>query len=347
MPQWIWPLPNCVPFEAPKMEGPGRCVRILAPLGTLVHSVEDGVICDADWRGSFHVLGASGKLQYSRVMREDGLVAGSEVKQGQVIGIVQGFGAAVDLSLYEYTEDLGNLLRGAWSHVCHRFHRDVPAIPTTPSERRQMVQDLMKHPLWFYPTTHKSPPSGNFEDHFKTPDDPESAAKGYMQMVDPGPDWIETVDDCGGGSMQECLDFDFVYVDPTLDRIRGDWNGGDPRDTEFRVWIEGGGWMDCATAPYMTEPEGGWKDHNRWHACHDMDLDCGGSTMEEALLNLAQRVQWYYGDTGREHRPDVPEQCDGHFEGKHEETYVSHCDGADDGFCKKCGYLIRHKWNKD
>jgi len=199
---------------------------------------------------------------------------------------------------------------------------------------------LHRHPLWTHPYPIKVPPEG--ESHFGEPE-----GEGKLKLVPlrtDGPGWTEEIIQMG--AMEECLQFDFVYVDPTTESIRGDSWGEDDHNTAFRVWIEAGGWYDRGdpeNAKHETEPEEGWTKYNRWVGSHDFSLNCGAETMEDALIELALRVKFHYGDS-REYRTTIPAQCEGHFEnwGEDDEEYISGCEDAGDGFCSTCGYLIRH-----
>ena len=79
---------------------------------------------------------------------------------------------------------------------------------------------------------------------------------------------------------QGCVDINVVYVDPRTRAIcdNDTWN------TTFNVWLEAG-------------PMKGVKDL-RQDVMIDIRLDCGGPTLEEALLTLANRVEFFYHDNG-------------------------------------------------
>ena len=74
------------------------------------------------------------------------------------------------------------------------------------------------------------------------------------------------------------LDIMVVKVDPETLAINLDDNS---KNTHTRIWLEHG--------PYDDE----------WGVCaHDIDLDCGGDTFEEAVIELAKLVKWHYTDDG-------------------------------------------------
>jgi hypothetical protein len=119
--------------------------------------------------------------------------------------------------------------------------------------------------------------------------------------------------------MEQCLHFDFVYVDPTIEEIQGfgHWSE-DPRNTAFRVWIEAHTWFEA-------DPEA--QRHERWDQGHVLNLDCGAESMEDALCDLALRVRFFFGDRDTP-RADGPRKC------------ADECRDAGDGFCSACGYLV-------
>jgi hypothetical protein len=63
------------------------------------------------------------------------------------------------------------------------------------------------------------------------------------------------------------------------------------RNTKSAVWLE----LGPMQWGYNSKPE--------WEKCraylqhtHDIDLDCGGATFDEALVKLAKKVKKKYGD---------------------------------------------------
>ena len=202
-----------------------------------------------------------------------------------------------------------------------KFHRDAPEAPTSPEERKKLVQWLMNHPVWTHPTTIKVPPGENptVED-WNNPD--EST-------------WVEKT--IPYGLFHDCLDLHFTYVNPKTDSVEDD----ESLNTEFQIWVEAGPWVDLSEDPDFPQPERGWDMYNRWTPVHDYNLDCGAATMEDALIELALRVKFFYNEDGTD--ADWQDDCGGHFEGEGEQDYHSHCVAAGDGFCMVCGYAVEEE----
>jgi len=72
---------------------------------------------------------------------------------------------------------------------------------------------------------------------------------------------------------QQCLDIEVVKINPKTDSIDDDKT----LNTKVQIWLEAG--------PYIGK-----------HHAHDIDLDCGADTFEEAIIELASLVKQYYGD---------------------------------------------------
>ena len=204
-------------------------------------------------------------------------------------------------------------------------HRDMMEIPLgDATSERELIQWILDHPLWSHDMTHRFPPD------WETNPDAFFGANHQMRQEDPT--WIDHIER-DEGSYRECIEFDFVYVNPETNRIDDDKT----KNTEFQVWIEAGGWVDQSIDNSWT-PEHGWDQYNKWASCHDMDLDCGALCMEDALMELAIRVKFYYNDDGTERIPR-PERCEGHFEDEvEEEGWVPGCTKGEDGYCVKCGF---------
>lgn len=81
------------------------------------------------------------------------------------------------------------------------------------------------------------------------------------------------------GSFQECLDIDVQLVNPRTKRIEDDAT----QNTKIEIWLE------CGEYQYD-------KSRKEYLPCHDIRLDCGGDTFEEAIIKLANLVKKHYGD---------------------------------------------------
>lgn len=91
------------------------------------------------------------------------------------------------------------------------------------------------------------------------------------------------------GGYHSMITYDLVYVNPQTETIEDD----DSLNTAFRVWIEAGGWEKDSPG-YEGNPI--YKGYSK---CWDPDLDCGGASMEEALLELARLVDLHYDERGK------------------------------------------------
>lgn len=80
-------------------------------------------------------------------------------------------------------------------------------------------------------------------------------------------------------NFQNALDIDFQKVNPLTGKIDDD----NSLNIEVECWLECGGF-------YLDD---GFVGHY-----HDPDLDCGGKTFEEAILELANKVSYHYSNTG-------------------------------------------------
>lgn len=209
------------------------------------------------------------------------------------------------------------------------LHRTMPTLPSDPAAVKAEIRWIQEHRLWTHPVTIKVPPEG--QSLFQTRPVPGNPS--LHEVVPPGPGWHDEV--IHDGSMLECVDVDIVYVNPANRRIDDD----DSLNTQFEVWLEGGGWLDLSEDANAPGPEGGWNQYNKWCRCHDPDLDCGAPTLLEALLKLARLVRFYYSDDGT-HRKNVPERCQGRFLDEDLKQWQSGHSDAGDGFCALCGYEI-------
>lgn len=83
------------------------------------------------------------------------------------------------------------------------------------------------------------------------------------------------------GSFKKALDIDVAVVDPVTLRIEDE----PERNTLPQVWLECG--------PYVRVYH---MQMGSFMPSHDIDLDCGANTFEEAIIKLAELVQAKYGD---------------------------------------------------
>ena len=83
------------------------------------------------------------------------------------------------------------------------------------------------------------------------------------------------------GKFWESLYVEVVKVDPETNCVENERS----RNTKTQIWLE--------TGPYFEEDE---------VAAHDFDLDCGGDTFEEAIVELADLVLQKYGRKKLENR---------------------------------------------
>lgn len=83
------------------------------------------------------------------------------------------------------------------------------------------------------------------------------------------------------GRFLENLDIAIVKVSPKTRRIEDDPS----ENTLTQVWLETGPIKNVKNVAMMQQPV--WM--------HDLDLDCGGNTFEEAICRLAARVLKKYG----------------------------------------------------
>jgi len=74
-----------------------------------------------------------------------------------------------------------------------------------------------------------------------------------------------------------CLDVEVVKVDPTTNEINFE---DESKNTKTMVWLEFGPVVEDTYNNFLT----------RYIPSHDIDLDCGGDTFEEAIIELANLV---------------------------------------------------------
>jgi hypothetical protein len=90
----------------------------------------------------------------------------------------------------------------------------------------------------------------------------------------------------GDSDGTRCLDITVVKVNPENETIEDD----DSLNTEVRIWLEGGPWSENINPDFIDEEWADWT--------HDIDLDCGAPTFEEAVIKFVEKVKKKYGDYG-------------------------------------------------
>ena len=78
----------------------------------------------------------------------------------------------------------------------------------------------------------------------------------------------------------DCLDVSVVKVNLETNSIDDDFS----KNTKVEFWLE------CGPREYC-------EDFGRIVPTHDLDLDCGGETFEDAIIELARLVSCCYGET--------------------------------------------------
>lgn len=80
----------------------------------------------------------------------------------------------------------------------------------------------------------------------------------------------------------QCTDIFVVAVNPDTNEI----DDREELNTQTQVWLETGK-MECVEGP---------ANKKSWRRTHDWELDCGGDTYEEAIIQLAHKVLDREGD---------------------------------------------------
>jgi hypothetical protein len=85
------------------------------------------------------------------------------------------------------------------------------------------------------------------------------------------------------------LDIHVTKVSPFTNNIEDN----EAENTAVRVWLEFGHYEDISLSnPSLYEDV---SKHDRWRRNHDIRLDCGGATFEEAIIKLAKLIEVHYG----------------------------------------------------
>ncbi len=94
-------------------------------------------------------------------------------------------------------------------------------------------------------------------------------------------------DEIGHSYFSHCLDIHVAKINPHTGMVEDDLQ----KNTAVEIWLEAG----C----YNTEAEitdGVESGFCLGECCHDLDLDCGGVSFEEAICHLALLVKEHYGE---------------------------------------------------
>lgn len=194
-------------------------------------------------------------------------------------------------------------------------HRDLKPLPTDTAEKKARIEWLFDHKVWVYLVTVHMPSVESFGD----------AIEDAKQFLGEGPKPVWSVDLTEDGGFDECVNFEFVYVDPVTATIEDE----ESRNTALRVRAEAGPWSDMSAEEGSLIPSGGWTDWNRWMASHDIRLDCGAFSMEELLLKLAALVECFYNEDGTD-------------KGAWWCSWSNKtCEPDENHYCKECGFLVR------
>jgi len=101
--------------------------------------------------------------------------------------------------------------------------------------------------------------------------------------------------DFDGGIKSFCIEVVMINPENKTIELRINSDGkteeNDELNTEVEIWIEGGPWSDDAWHnPYADDhsDDGGWM--------HDIELDCGAPTFEEAVIKFVELVRAKYGN---------------------------------------------------
>jgi len=155
-----------------------------------------------------------------------------------------------------------------------KFKRKDHTLPTDTLERRDMIRWVLEHPCWYAPMLRER----------------KGETEAFKTMLPKDLDYLP------GFGWSQCISIAPVFVNPKDHIVNDD----DQTNTQFSIWIEAGPPFDMSQDEYAVEPKENWNKYNRYVASHDFNLDCGADTLDEALLELALLVKFYYGDYDKE-----------------------------------------------
>lgn len=145
------------------------------------------------------------------------------------------------------------------------FVRDLYPTPTNPVERKDLIRWVLNHPLWITPVKR----------NISEEEDIISEMIGDVEYL-PGYGWEQAIE-----------------IIPVFVNDNNEIDDDDSKNIHFRIWLEAG-------QPYDMSKDSSFNfdlnDTNKYLPSHDLDLDCGGSTLDDAFIELAIRVKHFYGD---------------------------------------------------
>ena len=154
------------------------------------------------------------------------------------------------------------------------------------------------------------------------------AKKARIRWLIDHPVWTYPAPDVGAGpdfrdgGFYEAVQSTYLYVDPKTGAVAED----ETANTALRVRLEGGPWEDLSKVPGGMVVYTQW---TKWASGHDIRLDCGAFTVEEALLKLAALVECFYNEDGTDRE-----------RGWWCSWENGTCEPDAENYCTKCGFHI-------
>lgn len=130
------------------------------------------------------------------------------------------------------------------------------------NEKKETIKWVLNHPVWIYPRKR----------------DREGEGEIVKELLS---DDLDYLPDFG---WENCITIIPMFVNPETKRVDED----ESKNTHFEVWLEAG-------PPMMPD-----EHFDNVLVSHDINLDCGGDTLDEALISLAALVKEHYGDYKKE-----------------------------------------------
>jgi len=152
-----------------------------------------------------------------------------------------------------------------------RFDRNQHSLPIDEKGRKELICWVMRHPCWTVPQ----------------PRDRHSESEFMQELLQDVPG--DYLPDFG---WERCVETMPVFVNPSTNEV----DESPESNTLFHVWLEAGQPYDMSKDNNSHTPEEGWEYYNKFAISHDLNLDCGDSSLESVILELALRVKFYYGN---------------------------------------------------